>query len=181
MLDRSDSKRNKRICAAFSRLPSETLAKLNPNANAVPTYWLLKSAKTQGVDINNINCDKLIGDFDYTRAAQVANAFQIPNNGHPYIVAIDDKRNAFYIDIDKASDSQIDTAMTAWFSEAANNTDKSGVQYTVWWRAAATKLCKSSFVQTAVTSLLPGFVAPVLGLVIDQVGCKAEAQAAATS
>lgn len=174
LLDNNDNGRNKKICNAFQELPSGKIINAVTSAVAVPTYWLMKTANPGNVTIDGLTCKQLLAGFDYARAKQIGNAYKIPKQSRPYIIAIDSKGKAFYIDIDKASKDQIRQAMTGWYDAASQSPGEDGTAYVVWWRRLAQQMCSDSFFQTVAASLVPGFAAPVLGLAIDKAGCKAE-------
>jgi len=173
ILDNNDPKRNMKICAAFEDLPtSEFVQDVAPSANPVPTFWLLKG-KDVPEEGPSDRCKKLVAEFDFKRANQLAATFKLPKVSSAYLMAVDGSGKTFFVNINNGSQDQLNGLMRAWFATAANNADKNGIQLQEWWRSVAKEVCGEQFVKVAAQAILPGWAGSLMGILVKAGGeCK---------
>lgn len=114
LLGRNQTSANRRVCEAFEALADVGRdGEANPDAKAVSTYWLLRTPSVERKD-----CNWLVANYDFAKAASLRSGYQIPSAGGQYILAIDQNNRAFYIDITRANNRQRADAMQVWLATA---------------------------------------------------------------
>jgi len=175
ILDNNDPKRNMKICSAFEDLPTSAFVQdIAPSANPVPTFWLLKSKEVPEEGAAD-RCKKLVANFDFKRANQLASTFKLPKVSSAYLMAVDGSGKTFFVNINNGSQEQLNGLMRVWFATAAGNPDKNGIQLQEWWRSVAKEVCGEDFIKVAAQAILPGWAGSLMGILVKSSGeCKLE-------
>jgi hypothetical protein len=154
ILLRRDSERlNKRVCNAFTKLPTtESTQRLGVPANRItPTVWLVKSMPADGS-----NCDTLLAHYDYDAAAVYFAHLNREAAKSPLLAAVLDDKLAF-INLAKASKNDIDALVPAWSRAlVANNRNDIDLQREVVRRVCQTAGVNPKNVTAEVLEIIDG-------------------------
>ncbi len=112
--------RNKKACEAFRQLPSEAVvAATVPDIATVPTFWLLREAVADGAD-----CKILLDRYDYEAASVLLQIYGRAGQKGPVLLVADSKMGSeqrfAFIDLQKASEAQIQTTLPGWFKQMSS-------------------------------------------------------------
>lgn len=121
LLTQQNSGRNKKVCEAFVRLPTSQAATFAvPEVKQIPSFWLLNATMAETSD-----CEKLLTNYNYGAARALLQVFGRADAKGPILLVADNGIGAaqrfVFVDLTKASGSQISKMVPGWFGFMEKN------------------------------------------------------------
>jgi hypothetical protein len=169
ILLRRDNPKNRDLCNSFVNNISDvvTLEEADPSLNIILTYWLLRTS-LEGDDLTD--CDKLLQNYDYARAAQILGRYGSAGSRGPVFLALQlnsgsQAPTVFLLDLTPQTTEQVAQITADWFNVVVSRSDDQ----------AASTPAEQGTAQAASERRGRGFFAKVLRLVrrvAGGVGCN---------